>query len=99
MKLEILQQNILAVNQQFLWNHPYIMSAKMRSGLKSKKTKTQKHADYDIWMIPIGNPVKLFVAFCSFFPCSLTVCERGRKQKSRGRQQKSSRADKQLCFP
>ena len=49
-----------------------------------------------------------FVAFCSFFPCSLTVCESSRKQKSgsrqqksqvdnrkrRGRQQKSSRADK-----
>ena len=31
----------------------------------------------------------IFVAFCSFFPCSLTVCERGRKQKKWGRQQKS----------
>ena len=31
----------------------------------------------------------LFIAICSFFPCSLTVCERGRKQKSGGRQQKS----------
>ena len=46
--------------------------------------------------------VSTFVAFCSFFPCSLTVCDRGRKQKSGGRQQKrgegrqqnSSRADK-----
>ena len=34
----------------------------------------------------------IFVAFCSFFPCSLTVFHRGR-------QQKSSRADKQHCFP
>ena len=41
----------------------------------------------------------LFVAFCSFFPCSLTVVHRGRKQKSGGRQWKSSRADKQHCFP
>ena len=32
---------------------------------------------------------KVFVAFCSFFPCSLTVCESSRKQKSGGRQQKS----------
>ena len=40
-----------------------------------------------------------FVAFCSFFPCSLTVFHRGRQQKSRGRQWKSSRADKQHCFP
>ena len=31
----------------------------------------------------------MFVAFCSFFPCSLTVCESSRKQKSGGRQQKS----------
>ena len=43
--------------------------------------------------------IKLFVAFCSFFPCSLTVVHRGRKQKSGGRQWKSSRADKQPCFP
>ena len=42
---------------------------------------------------------KFFVAFCSFFPCSLTFFHRGRKQKSGGRQQKSSRADKQHCFP
>ena len=41
----------------------------------------------------------VFVAFCSFFPCSLTFFHRGRKQKSGGRQQKSSRADKQDCFP
>ena len=41
----------------------------------------------------------LFVAFCSFFPCSLTVFIQGRQQKSGGRQQKSSRADKQHCFP
>ena len=41
----------------------------------------------------------LFVAFCSFFPSSLTVFHRGRQQKSRGRQWKSSRADKQHCFP
>ena len=38
-------------------------------------------------------------SFCSFFPCSLTFFHRGRKQKSGGRQQKSSRADKQHCFP
>ena len=37
----------------------------------------------------------VFVAFCSFFPCSLTVFIHGRQQKSGGRQQKSSRADKQ----
>jgi hypothetical protein len=43
--------------------------------------------------------VNSFVAFCSFFPCSLTVFHMGRPQKSGGRQQKSSRADKQLCFP
>ena len=41
----------------------------------------------------------LFVAFCSFFPCRLTFFHRGRKQKSGVRQQKSSRADKQHCFP
>ena len=41
----------------------------------------------------------VFVAFCSFFPCSLTVFIQGRQQKSGGRQQKSSRADKQDCFP
>ena len=41
----------------------------------------------------------LFVAFCSFFPGSLTVVHRGRKQKSGGRQQKSSRAGQQYCFP
>ena len=40
-----------------------------------------------------------FVAFCSFFPCSLTVFHRGRQQKRWGRQWKSSRADKQHCFP
>ena len=40
-----------------------------------------------------------FVAFCSFFPCSLTAFHRGRQQKSGGRQWKSSRADKQHCFP
>ena len=28
----------------------------------------------------------LFVTFCSFFPCSLTVFHRGRQQKSGGRQ-------------
>ena len=28
----------------------------------------------------------MFVAFCSFFPCSLTVFHRGRQQKSGGRQ-------------
>ena len=27
-----------------------------------------------------------FVAFCSFFPCSLSVFHRGRQQKSGGRQ-------------
>ena len=41
----------------------------------------------------------LFVAFCSFFPCSLTFVHRGRQQKSGGRQWKSSRADKQHYFP
>ena len=30
--------------------------------------------------------VNTFVAFCSFFPCSLTVVHRGRQQKSGGRQ-------------
>ena len=33
---------------------------------------------------------KDFVAFCSFFPCSLTVVHRGRQRKSGGRQWKSS---------
>ena len=37
----------------------------------------------------------LFVAFCSFFPCSLTVVHRDRQQKSGGRQWKSSRAGQQ----
>ena len=37
---------------------------------------------------------KLFVAFCSFFSCSLTVVHRSRQRKSGGRQWKSSRADK-----
>ena len=46
----------------------------------------------------INTPIN-FVAFCSFFPCRLTFFHRGRKQKSGGRQQKSSRADKQHCFP
>ena len=41
----------------------------------------------------------ILVAFCSFFLCSLTVFHRGRQQKKGGRQQKSSRADKQHCFP
>ena len=41
---------------------------------------------------------KTFVAFCSFFPCSLTVFHRGRQQKSRGRQWKSSRAGQQNFF-
>ena len=40
----------------------------------------------------------VFVAFCSFFPCSLTFFHRGRKQKSGGRQQKSSRAGQQNNF-
>ena len=40
-----------------------------------------------------------FVAFCSFFPCSLTVFHRGKQWKSGSRQWKSSRADKQHCFP
>ena len=48
-------------------------------------------------IIKIGK--KLFVAFCSFFPCSLTVVHRGRQRKSGGRQWKCSRADKQHCFP
>ena len=39
-----------------------------------------------------------FVAFCSFFPCSLTVFHKGRQQKSGGRQQKSSRAGQQNNF-
>ena len=33
--------------------------------------------------------VNIFVAFCSFFPCNLTVCDMGRKQSSGGRQLKS----------
>ena len=40
-----------------------------------------------------------FVAFCSFFTCSLTVFHRGRQQKSGGRQWKSSRAGQQNIFP
>ena len=34
----------------------------------------------------------MFVAFSSFFPCSVTAVHRGRQRKSGGRQQKSSRA-------
>ena len=37
--------------------------------------------------------------FVVFLQCSLTVFHRGRKQKSGGTKGKSSRADKQLCFP
>ena len=40
----------------------------------------------------------IFVAFCSFFPCSLTVVHRGRQWKSGGRQWKSSRAGRQNIF-
>ena len=39
----------------------------------------------DIDWILAGKPI-LFVAFCSFFPCSLTVFHRGRQWKSEGRQ-------------
>ena len=49
-----------------------------------------------LWRLskPTTNKLKLrfvtqithFVAFCSFFPCSLTVFHRGRQQKSGGRQ-------------
>ena len=59
-----------------------------------------------IYCLPFPNrkslnykPGKYFVAFCSFFPCSLTVFHRGRQRKKGGRQWKSSRADKQHCFP
>ena len=34
----------------------------------------------------VQETVSNFVAFCSYFPCSLTVFHRGRKQKSGGRQ-------------
>ena len=47
----------------------------------------------------LKKPKSPFVAFCSFFPCSLTFFHRRKKKKSGGRQQKSSRADKQDCFP
>ena len=40
----------------------------------------------------------IFVAFCSFFPCSLTVVHRDRQRKSGGRQWKSSRAGQQNIF-
>ena len=47
----------------------------------------------------------MFVAFCSYFPGSLTVVHKGRQQKSGvrqqksgGRQQKSSRAGQQNYF-
>ena len=30
----------------------------------------------------VHEVVRTFVAFCSFFPCSLTVFQRGRQQKS-----------------
>ena len=36
-----------------------------------------------LYSLIIGEPI---VAFCSFFPCSLTVFHRGRQQKSGGRQ-------------
>ena len=39
-----------------------------------------------------------FVAFCSFFPSSLTVFHRGRQLKSGSRQQKSFRAGQQNIF-
>ena len=42
--------------------------------------------------------ITFFVAFCSFFPCSLTVFHRKKKQKSRDRQWKSSRAEQQNNF-
>ena len=40
----------------------------------------------------------IFVAFCSFFTCSLTVVHKGRPWKRRGRQWKSSRAGQQNNF-
>ena len=57
------------------------------------------HGNYSFLEFSNFENFKYFVAFCSFFPCSLTVFIQGRQQKSGGRQQKSSRADKQHCFP
>ena len=54
---------------------------------------------YELKNLALGISTEGFVVFCSFFSCSLIVFHRGRKQKSVGRQQKSSRADKQHCFP
>ena len=55
---------------------------------------------FTVWSVSSNIVQEItFVAFCSFFPYSLTVVHRGRQQKSGGRQQKSSRADKQHCFP
>ena len=39
-----------------------------------------------------------FVAFCSFFPCSLTVFHRGRQWKSGGRQWISLEVDNRITF-
>ena len=63
---------------------------------KSRFPKSFTFTDFDVNQ---DNLSRGFVAFCSFFPCSLTFFHRGKKQKSGGRQQRSSRADKQHCFP
>ena len=77
------------------------MHASSIAVIGGKMVKTQypesrlgKSVDYELKSYTIS-----FVAFCSFFPCSLTDFIQGRQQKSGGRQQKSSRADKQHCFP
>ena len=70
--------------------------------LAKKSSRLEKRSvvwNIQQWTILVPLARFLFVAFCSFFPCSLTVFIQGRQQNSGGRQQKSSRADKQHCFP
>ena len=66
-------------------------------GVQNNKQTITMGTDYGCPLKPFLNKIpnfwawadnldRYFVAFCSFFPCSLTVFHRGRQQKSRGRQ-------------
>ena len=77
------------------WNSG-VLAANFSSPYYDPFKQCAKHWKYNL-VLQIKH--LFFVAFCSFFPCSLTVFHRGRQQKSMGRQWKSSRADKQNCFP
>ena len=48
---------------------------------------------------PVEKYQRYLLHFVAFFHVASLFLYRGRQQKSGGRQQKSSRADKQHCFP